>query len=115
MESQLVVYHVLLIRFTEETSEAKINAIWKLFEDLPNGSDGVEGIISVQCGSNNSPEGLNKGFTHSVVMLFDSVSSRDTYTGTSTQPAVSKHLALQEVFLPTIKDIIVLDFSPGSW
>ena len=114
MESQLVVYHVLLIRFTEETSEAKIDAIWKLFEDLPNGSDGVEGIISVQCGSNNSPEGLNQGFTHSVVMLFDSVASRDTYTGTSTQPAVSKHLALQEVFLPAIKDIIVLDFSPGS-
>ena len=114
MESEPLVCHVLLICFTEDTSEAKIAEIWTLFEDLPNGCDGIEGIISVQCGSNNSPEGLSKGFTHSVVVMFDSVASRDAYTGTSTQPAAIKHLALKDVFLPAIKDIIVFDFSPGS-
>lgn len=115
MDSEALVCHLLLICFTEETSYDKIAEVWSLFEDLPNGSDGVEGIISVQFGTNNSPEELNKGFTHSVVVTFDSVASRDAYTGTSSQPAATKHLALKEVFLPTIKDIIVFDYSPEPY
>ena len=114
MNSEALVCHLLLICFTEETSDDKITEIWRLFEDLPNGSDGIEGIISVQFGSNNSPEGLNKGFTHSVAIMFNSVASRDAYTGTSSQPAATKHRALKDVFLPTIKDIIVFDYTPES-
>ena len=114
MKTGSLVCHVLLICFTEETSDSKISEICRLFEDLPNGSDGIKGIISVQFGSNNSPEELNKGFTHSIVVTFDSVASRDAYTGTSSQPVAKKHLALKKIFLPSIKDIIVFDFTPGS-
>ena len=114
MDSEALVCHLLLICFTAETSDAKIAEIWRLFEDLPNGSEGIEGMISVQFGFNNSPEGLNKGFTHSVTIMFNSVAARDAYTGTSSQPAAPKHSALKDVFLPTIKDIIVFDYSPES-
>lgn len=36
----------------------------------------VEGVVSVEWGANNSPEGKNAGYTHCVLMTFENEAAR---------------------------------------
>lgn len=42
----------------------------------------VEGVVSVEWGANNSPEGKNAGFTHCVLMSFENEAARRRYLPT---------------------------------
>ena len=48
----------------------------KAFEAL-NGK--IPGIVSFEYGVNDSPENLNKGFTHVYLLTFDDTGARDAY------------------------------------
>ena len=39
----------------------------------------IPGILSFEYGVNNSPENLNKGFTHVYLLTFENAAARDTY------------------------------------
>lgn len=93
--------HVLLIRFKPECSASDIESLFAHFHRLSNE---IAGLCAVECGVNESPEGLDKGYTHAVLMTFDDAAARDAYLP---HPA---HEALKTVFVPMIDDIIVFDY-----
>ena len=51
----------------------------KVLDELMELSENVPGIEDYVAGLNNSPEGLNKGYTHGFVMTFTDAAARDAY------------------------------------
>lgn len=96
-----MIRHILLIKFNDQASTEKIDEVRSLFEAAP---EQVEGVEAVEWGVNDSPEGLNQGYTHSVLMTFADEKGRQNYLP---HPA---HEALKAVFVPLLDDIIVFDY-----
>lgn len=97
-----MIRHILLIQFKPTATEADILALMSLFEVIPSKVDGVE---AVEWGINDSPEGKNKQYTHSVLMTFRDEQGRQNYL------PHPEHDALKAVFRPLLEDIIVFDYS----
>jgi hypothetical protein len=70
------VRHVVVFSFRPGTTEGKIRRVTDALRDLRNR---IPGILSFEHGANNSPEGLNLGFTHAYTLTFESVEARDLY------------------------------------
>ena len=70
------VRHVVVFKYTPEATEAQIQEITDAFRAL---KDKIPGIVDFEWGINNSPEGLNQGFTHVYLMTFENEAARDTY------------------------------------
>lgn len=98
-----MIRHILLIKFKPQTSETQIEELMALFVSM---TEKVEGVIAVEWGENNSPEGKNQGYTHSVFMTFSGEAGRDNYL------PHPEHEALKQVFRPILEDIIVFDYQP---
>lgn len=97
-----MIRHILLIKFKETAEASKIEELRALFESMPAK---VEGVEAVEWGLNDSPEGLNKDYSHAVVMSFADDAARQHYL------PHPEHEALKEVFIPLIDDIVVFDYS----
>ena len=93
--------HVVCFKYKEGTSEKKIAEINKAFRGL---KQKIDGIISFEMGTNNSPEGLNKGFTHCYLVTFDSEESREKYLP---HPAHKEFVSLLK---PHLEDVYVIDY-----
>ena len=94
--------HLLLIRFKPDVTADDLTALFDHFGRLPSE---IPGLHDVESGANESPEGLDKGYTHAVLMTFGDAAARDAYLP---HPA---HEALKAVFVPMIDDIIVFDYA----
>jgi hypothetical protein len=70
------VKHIAFFKFKADRTPEQIAEVWRIVEDLPKH---IPGILDLTWGVNNSTEGLSQGFTHSFVMLFESVAARDAY------------------------------------
>ena len=68
----------------------------------------VEGIIGVEFGINNSPEDLNRGLTHVIVLTFANAPARDTYLR---HPEHQK-LAVWAVEMGILEELLVFDYVP---
>lgn len=97
-----MIRHILLIKFKDASPASEIDKLKGLFESMP---EKVEGVESVEWGINDSPEGKNKGYTHSVLMNFVDETGRQNYL-----PHV-EHQKLKQVFRPLLEDIIVFDYT----
>ena len=93
--------HVVMFKFKESTTEADLSAITASFAALPTK---IPEIVDFEWGTNNSPEGLDKGFTHCFLVSFADEKGRDTYL-----PHVD-HKAFVELASPHIEDVLVLDY-----
>ncbi|GLU42615.1 Dabb family protein [Allomuricauda sp. NBRC 101325] len=93
--------HVVLFKFKETSTEADIKQVEEAFNALPSKIDLIKGY---EWGTNNSPEGLNKGLTHCYFLTFDSEEDRDAYLP---HPA---HQAFGAVAGPHIADVVVVDY-----
>ena len=96
-----MIRHILLIKFKESAEQAKITELKELFESMP---DKIDGVVSVEWGVNDSPEGKNKGYTHSVLMTFSDEEGRRNYL------PHPEHDALKQVFRPLLEEVIVFDY-----
>lgn len=94
--------HVVLFRFKPDAERAAIAAIEAAFADLPQH---IETIRAFEWGLNNSPEGLDKGFTHAFVVTFENEAGRDAYLP---HPA---HDAFVAQLKPLLDDVLVIDFN----
>ena len=94
--------HIVCLKFKPETIAEEILDVEKKFPAL---QQSVPGIISIEWGLNNSPEGLNKGFSHCFIVTFKSESARATYLP---HPA---HQAFVETLKPLLDDVFVFDYS----
>ena len=93
--------HVVLFKFTESSTEEDIRQIEEAFAALPSQ---IEEIKDFEWGTNNSPEGLDKGFTHSFLVTFDSEKGRDIYLP---HPA---HQEFVDLVGPHVDDVLVVDY-----
>ena len=94
--------HIVCLKFKPETISESILEIEKKFPAL---KQSVPGIISIEWGLNNSPEGLNKGFTHCFIVTFANELARSTYLP---HPA---HQAFVEILKPLLDDVFVFDYN----
>ena len=93
--------HIALFKFKEGTTEEQIQ---KTFDELIELSENVPGIEDYVAGANNSPEGLNKGYTHGFVMTFTDAKARDAYI------PHPEHERVKAVVLPLVEEAVVFDF-----
>ena len=107
MSSTEIIRHVLLGRFRPGTTSEKIQLFSDAFREM---TGKIEGILSFEFGMNNSPEGLNRDFTHVYVITFSGKQARDAYL------PHPEHLKFVEWVgrLDIIEVLLVVDYSPLS-
>lgn len=93
--------HVVLFKFKDSASKEDIKKAEDAFEALPSKMPGITGF---QWGLNNSPQGLNKGFTHCYYITFDGEKGREIYIP---HPA---HVAFGDLLKPILEDVLVIDY-----
>lgn len=93
--------HVVLFKFKDSASVGAINKVLDAFSELPNK---ISEIKDFEWGINNSPENLNKGFTHSFILTFNSETDRETYL------PHPDHKAFVEIVGPVLEDVLVIDY-----
>ncbi|MBT3569730.1 MAG: Dabb family protein [Opitutae bacterium] len=96
--------HVVCFKFKEDATKQQIAKVEKAFEDLKKKKKIAE-IESLEWGTNNSPEGLNKGFTHCFILTFADEKARDAYL------PHPDHKAFGKVLKPILDDVFVIDFA----
>jgi len=97
------VRHVVWFKYKEGTTEADLKKINDGFQELPQK---IDGIRAFEWGVNNSPENLNKGFTHCYLVTFDTAKDRDAYI---THEA---HQAFVAMLRPHLEEPMVIDYVP---
>ena len=101
MQQDSVLRHVVMFKFKEGTSKGDIKKVQQAFSALPSK---IPQIASYEWGTNNSPEGLDKGFTHVFFLTFNSEEDRAAYL------PHPDHKAFGNVLRPHLDDVLVLDY-----
>lgn len=100
--------HIVLFRFRPDLPLA---ALGELYQDLQGLASEIPGITAMRCGAHSSPEGLNQGFSHAMVMTFRDAAARDAYLP---HPA---HRRVVERLVPMLEGgmegVVAFDFSDG--
>ncbi|QBA64667.1 Dabb family protein [Muriicola soli] len=96
-----VLRHVVLLKFKAQSSEKDIKRVQESFVELKSK---IPQIVSLEWGVNNSPEGLDKGYTHCFFLTFNSTEDRDSYLPNP------HHKAFGEVLGPVLEDVLVVDY-----
>ncbi|MCI0533789.1 MAG: Dabb family protein [Verrucomicrobiales bacterium] len=95
------VKHIALVKFKEGTSEQQIE---KMFDEILDITETIPGIEDYVSGTNMSPENLNQGYTHGLIMTFTDAAARDAYL---THP---EHGRVKALILPQVDASLVFDF-----
>ena len=93
--------HVVLFKFKPGTSKENIAKVEAAFSALPSK---IPQIIRYEWGLNNSPEGLDKGFTHCFFLTFRSEEDRAIYL------PHPDHKAFGAILTPFLEDAVVVDY-----
>lgn len=96
-----VLRHAVFFAFKDESKSEDIKSVTEAFAALPSK---IPEIIDFEWGSNNSPEGLDDGFTHCFILTFANEAGRATYLP---HPA---HKEFGNVLRPHMKDVFVIDY-----
>lgn len=107
MKESTEVKHIVIFKYKAGTTQAQIDEVTKAFRDLKNK---IPGIVSFESGVNNSPEKLNKGFTHVYLLTFKDTASRDAYLPHPDHKKFGDLLTR----LPVVEDVFVVDFNPDK-
>jgi hypothetical protein len=93
--------HVVLFKFKDDAEPAAVEKAIEAFAALP---DKIPQIKEFEWGTNNSPEGLNKGLTHCFLLTFDSEEGRDIYL------PHPDHKAFGALLGDILEDVTVVDY-----
>nr|MBI1232863.1 Dabb family protein [Cytophagales bacterium] len=93
--------HVVLFKFKDDTAPEDVKKVEDAFIAL---GDKIPQIRDFEWGTNNSPEGLNKGLTHCFFVTFESEEDREIYLP---HPA---HKEFVDVLSPHLDDVTVVDY-----
>lgn len=93
--------HVVLFKFKEGTRPEKIAEIEKAFAELPSK---IPAIVDFEWGTNNSPEGLDQGYTHCYLVTFKDAKGREAYL------PHPEHKKFVELALPHVEAVHVVDY-----
>lgn len=101
VESEGVLRHVVSFKFKQSATPESIRSVEDAFRKL---EDQIPEILSFEMGTNISPEGLDKGFTHCFILTFKSEKDRDAYL------VHPDHKAFGSLVGPVLDDVFVIDF-----
>ena len=104
-DKKTMLRHVVNFKFKETSSVADVQKVVDGFLGL---KAKIPEIASFEFGTNNSPEGLNDGFTHCFLVTFKSEKDRDAYLP---HPA---HKAFVDVLKPHLDKVMVIDYWAGE-
>lgn len=93
--------HVVLLKFKESATPEAIAKVKDAFVALKGK---IPQIKDLEWGLNNSPEGLDKGFTHCFFLTFDSEEDRAIYL------PHPDHKAFGGMLGPVLEDVLVVDY-----
>jgi hypothetical protein len=93
--------HVVLFKFKEGTPPEQVKKIEEAFGKLPSQ---IPAIDDFEWGTNNSPEGLDQGFTHCFLVTFKDAKGRDAYLP---HPA---HQEFVKLLRPHLDKVLVIDY-----
>jgi hypothetical protein len=93
--------HVVAFKFKENATPEQIKNVEDAFRGM---KDKIPQIAALEWGTNNSPEGLNKGFTHCFLVTFRSERDREIYL------PHPEHKAFVAVLKPVLEDVFVIDY-----
>ncbi len=96
-----VLRHAVFFSFKETSTEKDIETVVQAFKALPSK---IDSIIDFEWGINNSPEGLDDGFTHCFLLTFKDEAGRAAYL------PHPEHKAFGEMLGPHLKDAFVIDY-----
>ncbi|SMD45840.1 Stress responsive A/B Barrel Domain [Aquiflexum balticum DSM 16537] len=96
-----VLRHVVLFKFKDEASAEDIKKVEEAFMALPSK---IKEIQAIEWGINNSPEGLDQGFTHCFFLTFASEEDRAVYL------PHPDHKAFGAVLGPHLDKVLVVDY-----
>jgi len=94
--------HIVCLKFKDEASSKQIREIEQKFPAL---QESIPGIVSIEWGTNNSPEGLNKNFTHCFIVTFTDEKARSNYLPNP------NHQAFVDILKPLLDDVFVIDYN----
>ena len=94
--------HIVCLKFKNDASPNQIREIEQKFPAL---QQSIPGIISIEWGINNSPEGLNKDFSHCFIVTFKNEEARTTYL------PHPEHEAFVDILKPLLNDVFVIDYN----
>lgn len=95
------VKHYGVFEFKAEVTPAQIQTC---FAEMQGMVGKIPGLLEMNHGPYDSPEGLNDGFTHGFIMTFDSPESRDAYL------PHPEHERVKDIVVPRLARAIVFDF-----
>ena len=93
--------HVVSFKFKESTTPEEIKKVEEAFVALKKK---IPQIAALEWGTNNSPENLNKGFTHCFILTFKSEKDREIYL------PHPEHKKFVEILMPVMADAFVIDY-----
>lgn len=99
------VKHIVVFKYKPGTTDAQIAEVTKAFRALKGK---IPGIVSFENGVNNSPEKLDKGFTHIYLVTFDNAAARDAYLPHPEHKKFGELLGKLQV----LQEVFVVDFTP---
>ena len=97
-----MIRHVVLLRFQDATPPGTLRALEGAFAAL---AGQIREVAALEWGTNVSPEGLAKGYTHCFLLSFALPADRDAYLP---HPA---HLAFVAQLKPWLADVLVIDYA----
>ena len=93
--------HVVSFKFKSTAAPADIKKVESAFESLKKQ---IPEIVSLEWGTNVSPEKHDKGFTHGFILTFKSEKDRDAYL------VHPEHKKFGQLLGPILGDVFVIDF-----
>ncbi len=96
-----VLRHVVLFKFKEGTTKEQVKAIEAAFGALPSK---IDTIRDFEWGTDVSPEGKSKGFTHCFFVTFADEKGRDVYL------PHAAHKDFVKLVGPQVEDVCVVDY-----
>ena len=100
-EPTMLLRHVVLFKFKDDTGSEKRKEIEDAFCALP---DKIDAIYGFEWGTDVSVEGKSQGFTHCFLVTFRNEADRDTYLP---HPA---HEAFRSILRPHLEKGLVIDY-----
>ena len=96
-----VLRHVVFFKFKEGTTKEQVKAIETAFGGLPSK---IDTIRDFEWGTDVSPEGKSKGFTHCFFVTFADEKGRDVYL------PHAAHKDFVTLVGPHVEDVCVVDY-----
>lgn len=93
--------HIVLFKFTSETSPTQVEAIVQAFGELPGK---IREIQEFEWGPNVSHEDRSKGLTHCFLVTFRSEAELAAYL------VHPEHVKFVELLKPSLADVTVVDY-----